>query len=33
MTDLFFHKCTDFLKGKGEKKGTLAYVLAPKRAL
>ena len=25
--------CTDFLKGKGEKKGTLARVLAPKRAL
>ena len=25
--------CTDFLKGRGEKKGTLACVLAPKRAL
>lgn len=25
--------CTDFLKGRGEKKGTLARVLAPKRAL
>ena len=25
--------CTDFLKGSGEKKGTLASVLAPKRAL
>ena len=24
--------CTDFLKGRGEKKGTLARVLAPKRA-
>ena len=25
--------CADFLKGRGEKKGTLARVLAPKRAL
>ena len=25
--------CTDFLKGSGEKKGTLARVLAPKRAV
>ena len=25
--------CTDFLKGRSEKKGTLARVLAPKRAL
>ena len=25
--------CTDFLKGRGEKKGTLACVLAPKRAV
>ena len=25
--------CTDFLKGRGEKKGTLACVLVPKRAV
>ena len=25
--------CTDFLKGRGEKKGTLARVLAPTRTL
>ena len=25
--------CTDFLKGRGEKKGNLARVLAPKRAV
>ena len=25
--------CTDFLKGRGKKKGTLARVLAPKRAV
>ena len=25
--------CTDVLKGRGEKKGTLAHVVAPKKAL